>query len=289
MATGITSLVDKHPSDSPLGSLKFLTHSIISHEGLSHTIPTSYLHFHLQKRNDICTCKPIPLQLIYSLYCSASLIWSSGEPWRELRRLGLRSLRTFGMGKKSLEPQINLEARYLCEELESSKGLPQHIQSTLHKASANIISQLEYNRRYDYNDQEYRLVVGAMSGATSALSNTDPATICPLLLKTPLYKQFRKDNRIVKEFILTHVYSHKDSLKADDIRDITDAFLADISTKFSLDGFSRILRELFLAGTETVSTFLSWSFLFLAVYPDKQKKVRKVISFGTNNLVRRMM
>ena len=62
------------------------------------------------------------------------------------------------MGKKSLEPQINLEARYLCEELESNKGLPQHIQSTLNKASANIICQLKYNRRYDYNDQEYHQV-----------------------------------------------------------------------------------------------------------------------------------
>ena len=203
-------------------------------------------------------------------------MWSSGEPWRELKRIALRSLRTFGMGKKSLEPQINLEARYLCEQLESSKGLPQHIQSTLNKASANIICQLKYNRRYDYNDQEYHQVVDAMSGATSVLSSTNPATmICPLLLKTPWYKQFRKDNKMVKDFILAHVYSHQDSLQVDNIRDITDAFLADdVSKKFSLDGFCRILREFFAAGTDTVATVLSWTVLFLAVYPDKQKKVR---------------
>ena len=118
--------------------------------------------------------------------------------------------------------------------------------------------------------------VNAMSGANSGIANTDPATmICPLLLKTPWYKQFRKDNKMVKDFILAHVYSHQDSLQANNIRDVTDAFLADdLSKKFSLDGFCRILREFFAAGTDTVSTALSWTVLYLAVHPDKQQKVR---------------
>ena len=241
-------------------------------------LPTSYLYFDLQTKELYFALVRLPLRLIYCRSFSASPVWSSGEPWRELRRLGLTSLRTFGMGKKSLEPQINLEARYLCEELESSKGLPQHIQLTLNKASANIICQLVYFRRYDYNDQEYHQVVDAMSGANSAISSTDPAImICPLLLKTPWYKQFWKNSNIVRDFIQSHVYSHQNSLQVDNIRDITDAFLADgISKKFSLDGFCRILREFFAAGNDTVSMALSWTVLFLAVYPEKQKKVRRL-------------
>ena len=179
------------------------------------------------------------------------------------------------MGKKSLEPHINLEARYLCEELQKSRGSPKYLQSTLNDATANIISLLSYGRRYDYDDKEYHSTISAMFSSITALSDTDPAAIFPILLKTPWYKNIIQDQATLKKFILSHVYNHRDSFQADNPRDVTDAFLADnISKEYALDDFWRIVAEYFAAGTGTTSSFLSWIILFLATYPDVQKKVR---------------
>ena len=178
------------------------------------------------------------------------------------------------MGKKSLEPQINLEARYLCEELNKSKGSPKHVQETLNKATSNTISQLEYCRRYDYNDNEYHRVLGAMFAAVTATSSKDPARIFPILLKSPWYTELRRSNTTVHNFHFSNLDSHRNSFQVGNIRDVTDAFLAEsISKKVTSNEFCHILREFYTAGTETVSTALSWTLLFLAVFPDVQKKV----------------
>ena len=205
----------------------------------------------------------------------ATPVWTSGEPWLELRRFSLTSLRTFGMGKKSLEPRINLEARYLCEELERSRGSPQYIQLTLNKATANVISQLVYGRRYDYHDEEYDRLIAATFAALTTVSTADPAVIFPFLMKTPLYKKLQQNRMILKNFTMSQLYSHQNTFQKENIRDITDAFLADnISEVYNIEEFCRIVMDYFAAGTETTSTFLSWTILYLAIHPNVQKKVR---------------
>ena len=179
------------------------------------------------------------------------------------------------MGKKSLEPRINLEARYLCEELERSRGSPQYIQLTLNKATANVISQLVYGRRYDYHDEEYDRLIAATFAALTTVSTADPAVIFPFLMKTPLYKKLQQNRMILKNFTMSQLYSHQNTFQKENIRDITDAFLADnISEVYNIEEFCRIVMDYFAAGTETTSTFLSWTILYLAIHPNVQKKVR---------------
>ncbi len=39
----------------------------------------------------------------------------------------------------------------------------------------------------------------------------------------------------------------------------------------------RTIQDLFIAGTETTTTTLKWSLLFMALYPDVQQKVQAEI------------
>lgn len=47
---------------------------------------------------------------------------SNGETWKKQRRFALSTLRTFGLGKSTMEQNICEEIRHLQEEIENEKG-----------------------------------------------------------------------------------------------------------------------------------------------------------------------
>ncbi|XP_030828396.1 cytochrome P450 2U1-like [Strongylocentrotus purpuratus] len=207
---------------------------------------------------------------------NASVVWSSGKPWGDLRKFGLTALRAFGMGKKSIEPHINLEVRYLCEEIEKLRGHPTNLLTMLNNTTANVICRIVFGRRFEYDDEEFQGILRGFFENFSTISGSDLVNVFSFLLYMPWYKDFRRNLSQSKSFIMAQLKLHTSSFEKDNIRDIIDAYLADegISKDFTVEEFCRVVLDFFAAGTETTSTALSWAILYLCLYPDVQTKVQ---------------
>ena len=85
--------------------------------------------------------------------------------------------------------------------------------------------------------------------------------------------------------IQRQIEQHKLTFDGDDVRDMTDLFLKEIgsthdeeSSFYKERGYFNMINnfiDLFLAGMETTSTSLLWTFLYLLHHPDIKEKIHQ--------------
>ncbi|XP_054459075.1 cytochrome P450 2J6-like [Anoplopoma fimbria] len=218
---------------------------------------------------------------------SGGLFMSNGEVWKRQRRFALSTLRSFGLGKSRMEQCICEEIRHLQEEIENEKGEPFCPAGLFNNAVSNIICQLVMGKRFDYSDHNFQTMLKYMSevmqlegSVWGMLYDSFPGVMKHL--PGPHNKMFRYYNAIL-DFISQEVKSHKKDLDYSDPRDYIDAFIIEMKNHKESDlGFTETnlalnSLDLFLAGTETTSTTLLWSLVFLMKNPDIQDKIQEEI------------
>ncbi|CAH2324586.1 cytochrome P450 2J6-like [Pelobates cultripes] len=82
-----------------------------------------------------------------------------GQAWKEHRRFTLSTLRSFGLGKKSMEERIAEESSYLIKEFEKNKDTLLNPHVAIDNAVSNIICSIVFGRRYDYDDSTFQNVL----------------------------------------------------------------------------------------------------------------------------------
>uniref|UniRef100_A0A3B5BH53 Cytochrome P450 2F2 n=1 Tax=Stegastes partitus TaxID=144197 RepID=A0A3B5BH53_9TELE len=205
-----------------------------------------------------------------------------GPRWREHRRFALMTLRNFGLGKKSMEERIHDEIQHTMKTLEQSIGKTMSPQVMFHNAASNIICQVLFGTRYEYDDMFIKEVVRCFT-ENAKIANGPWAMLydsLPFIRQLPL--PFRKAFENCMDLVLRLVNEHKKTRVPGEPRDFVDCYLEELDKKsedssFAEDKLVLYAMDLHFAGTDTTSNTLLTGFLYLMKYPHIQERCQQEI------------
>ncbi|ODM94255.1 Methyl farnesoate epoxidase [Orchesella cincta] len=216
------------------------------------------------------------------------------EPWQELRRTCLKSLRDFGFGKKArMHSVIQSELTDIVYELrkyvKENNGI-QNFDCYFTLTTLNVLWSMLAGTRYEHSDPKLlRLIKVMRDMMTSAnLGNS-------ILLAYPEWRDWFPDytgqtlqrsvfkemngffQGVIDERRGVGVYKTSPENFIDEFLHEVDARVEETDTLYTDHQLIALIGDFFLAGSETTSHTLSWSLLHLLLNPDVQKKVQSEI------------
>ncbi|XP_025068855.1 LOW QUALITY PROTEIN: cytochrome P450 2G1-like [Alligator sinensis] len=223
-------------------------------------------------------------ELVDTLFQGHGVAMANGERWKQLRRFCTSTLRNFGMGKKSIEEQIQEESQYLVEEMGKTKGSPFDPTLAITHSIANVICSIVFGNRFDYKDQNFLNLMGSINNAfldTSKISTLFYETFPRIMKYIPgPHNRVYSHYRALHDFILERVRINQQSLDPSCPRDFIDSFLIrteeekqNPQSEMNTRNLVETTIQLVFAGTETTSSTLRFGFLLLVKYPEVQGKV----------------
>ncbi|XP_074121895.1 cytochrome P450 2J4-like [Sminthopsis crassicaudata] len=226
----------------------------------------------------------IPIHL--QIFKSFGLIMSNGQLWKQQRRFALMTLRNFGLGKKTLEDRIRMEAKCLIEAIREEKAQPFDPHYVINNAVSNIICSVTFGNRFEYHDSQFRELLKTVDDVMKLLVRWECQlfNIFPSVIKflpglhQKLFRKFKK----LESFVEDVIKQHKENLNPEEPQDFIDAYLKELSkdsihSSFNEKNLVYCTLDLFFAGTETTSTTLRWALLYMALYPEIQGKIQEEI------------
>lgn len=228
----------------------------------------------------------------------SGIIFQDGPLWQEHRRHTLRLLRDFGVGRSGAETIVAEECAVIKERLEAARSQGIDCRSLFTEAINNVIARLTFGERCGSDDTSFQRFVDNLN----ATLHPKVIDIIPFLFPTivkipPLFWCMNKISSLMSEIDEMHDYirqkirAHEQQLKEEDMENfepnnVCDAYLVERNKQEAINPgkhtytdwqLIRNMLELFIAGTETTSTTLTWAMLLLSLNPEVQKKVQNEI------------
>ncbi|XP_040298665.1 cytochrome P450 2A6-like isoform X2 [Bufo bufo] len=205
-----------------------------------------------------------------------------------MRQFSLLTLKDFGMGKKSLEEPIQVEAQHLVDYFRSSNKQPINPSTNLSCAASNIIASVLVGIRYEYTDQKWMKILQDMRHSFEIISSVwgqmyDMFPAIMYYLPGPHRKMFDLLKEL-KEVVKESVKIHEETVDPACPRDYIDCFLirmrqenVDSKSCFYKANLIATVFDMFLGGAETTSVTLHFGILHFIKYPEIQDKLHEEI------------
>ncbi|XP_046394154.1 methyl farnesoate epoxidase-like [Ischnura elegans] len=225
---------------------------------------------------------------------SFGVLWISGEKWKDQRRFTLRNLKDLGFGKRSLEGIAHEELEAVFAEIEKISGgqkerwsHPVPVHDILGTAGINVLWHIIAGKRYSHTDPYLQKL---MSNVKLLIKMTEPgggpATAFPFLTKIlPFLSNLQKILKLrasLQNFIKQEIKKHRESFDGDNPRDFIDTYINEVDknrhnhqTWYEEKQLVMICVDLFMAGSDTTFNSLTFSMLYMILYPEVLSKVQE--------------
>ena len=211
------------------------------------------------------------------------------------QKLTAYALRKFTNIRNSyVDDLVDDEVEKLATLFVSFKEEPADIIEPITLSVGCVIYQLLFGKGGNVReDESFKLFVRNTEDFNEFVGSSNAMDVLPWLrfiLRDKVHK-FLGMARISDEILQRKLKEHKESLDANNLRDVTDVFLAanlpdKVDDKAEDITEARLLHtvsDLLGAGYSTVSTSMHWLFLYMLAYPDVQRQVQSEIDNVVEN------
>ena len=231
------------------------------------------------------------------------IIGGMGEEWKEQRRFALRNLRDFGFGKSSMEEIVMEEFRDLAEDLRGRVnkgdigGVEVQTSQLFNMSVLNVLWQIMTGKRFDRKNTEQKRTMQNLTDMFASFGTNNiltilSLTVVPKFLRPydPVLKKIGKFYADIFAMFEKEYNEHERSYDEDHMRDFTDVYIrerqritmaGEASSSFHGEkgrwNFLNTFFDLFLAGSETTSTSLMFTLLYLVHFPSVQRRLQAEI------------
>ena len=212
------------------------------------------------------------------------IIGSNHDEWRRYRRFGMKAMRDFGMGKDMMVMKIQDEVGHFIEEIQRNRTNKAFCPKELLAISvSNVICSFVFGERFNYENKVLSELIHQMEVMVKR-----PMAEGALFMSLPFIDYFKTYSgadeyvnfqNITTVMVEKAIAEHRKDFDPANIRDFPDLFLQQEKDEepFDLKTYGLIMSDMFLAGTETTATSLSWTLLYLATWPEIQTKCQQAI------------
>ena len=211
------------------------------------------------------------------------IIGSSGDVWKEQRKLTLSTLRHLGMGKNVLEVNIVREATALVEELNKTSAEVIDVNELISTAVSNVLSSIVFGKRYEFDDPNFLKFLKVVE---NTLGSNPVLTFFPFLRFLPgdmfRFKKMKRDvDMVLRELVDVSIDQHIEEFDENNTNDFISAYLKEMknkqrlgetTTSVDIENLRMTIWNLFIAGTETTATTIRWLLLYFLHFPEVQER-----------------
>ncbi|KAK3596389.1 hypothetical protein CHS0354_036939 [Potamilus streckersoni] len=214
---------------------------------------------------------------------------SSGKLWMEHRKFTLKTLRKFGFGTTNLEGKIDSEVSILLSEIAKQNEQPFNIQHLVQTSVSNVINAMAFGGHFNHDDPKFTKMMKMINENMENIGSNNVALFFPFLRYLPgdmfRVKKTLRNVKYEQGFIGEIIGKHVENFDESKMEDFIDAFLLEMknnrdqkSSTFTKKQLIRTVSDLFVAGTETTTTTITWAVLYLTAKQDIQARVFREIN-----------